>query len=791
MAEVNDAGEATLEFWIKPDNINPGAANGQIIWEDGGGTGWGLFVKNFEIRSDNDNGNDARISYNLSTDPLGLLLGTTPTNEYLQVVLTRVPSTGAQQMFINGQLVGSSTDDTSSANWSGGDGSALAGRGETNTGGQGDGDDGTVSFDGKIALFRIYQQILTPAQVRSNFDALTLPTLVEAELTPQNGASDFFAGSDLVAVFSEDIELVDGGTVTIKNLDTLSDTVITLPNAQLNSPNGNDLVISPTGGLDFNTNYAIQISANAVKDLQGDFFAGILNDTTWSFTTLPVDTTAPVITDLSPANTSDTALPGSVLVATFDDVIVPASGNITVKNLTDMTDDVIAVTQVSIVDKVLTITPTTALIAGKLYAVQIAGGAIENLTGLAFAGINDDSTWSFETISETTMTASSNWVGGTWDKGEPVVGVDAVIAAGVTATASGSVGTWSGDLTMNSGSVLNVLGTSGDFIALDGAANVAMDGSVLLNNFNSQTITSNFALSNGARFNISGNSAFNKDQIFSGNFTGTGGFTIKGGNHQGMRFTGTNTFTGGWVIENQAQRFGVEFGATGSAGAGDVTVEGNADGTGQGAVIIVNALNPFDPSATLTLNSNGYDNSTSGFGPFTRFLGTEIRIEMLNDATVAELWIDNVKQPDGDYTGTSGDWISGTGTLTVAGASGFGSWITGSFRRRTVTNQGPDDDDDGDGISNLMEYAIEGHDPTVSDGSIGDFTGLTLSFDKRQTPAVTGITYSIEQSTDLGVIDPWQGLTVGDGVVEDSTSISYTLPGTNPKDFLRLKVTEP
>ena len=104
-----------------------------------------------------------------------------------------------------------------------------------------------------------------------------------------------------------------------------------------------------------------------------------------------------------------------------------------------------------------------------------------------------------------------------------------------------------------------------------------------------------------------------------------------------MRFTGTNTFTGGWVIENQAQRFGVEFGATGSAGAGDVTVEGNADGTGQGAVIIVNARNSFDPSATLTLNSNGYDNSTGGFGPFTRFLGTEIRIEMLNDATVGAL----------------------------------------------------------------------------------------------------------------------------------------------------------
>ena len=50
-------------------------------------------------------------------------------------------------------------------------------------------------------------------------------------------------------------------------------------------------------------------------------------------------------------------------------------------------------------------------------------------------------------------------------------------------------------------------------------------------------------------------------------------------------------------------------------------------------------------------------------------------------------------------------------------------WITGSpgllfmdhrtFANGPVTNQGPDDDDDNDGISNLVEYAIDGQDPTV------------------------------------------------------------------------------
>jgi hypothetical protein len=62
---------------------------------------------------------------------------------------------------------------------------------------------------------------------------------------------------------------------------------------------------------------------------------------------------------------------------------------------------------------------------------------------------------------------------------------------------------------------------------------------------------------------------------------------------------------------------------------------------------------------------------------------------------------------------------------------------------------------DNDGVSNLLEYAIAGMDPTVSDPSPGTLTGNTLSFDKRQ-PLATDIAYAIEESTDLGVTDLWE-----------------------------------
>ena len=139
-----------------------------------------------------------------------------------------------------------------------------------------------------------------------------------------------------------------------------------------------------------------------------------------------------------------------------------------------------------------------------------------------------------------------------------------------------------------------------------------------------------------------------------------------------------------------------------------------------------------------------------------------------------------------DKTNSNG-FITGDGIVKVVGV-GFAGWITGTFANGTVPAglQGPADDPDGDGLDNLMEYAIEGLDPTVADGSAGAMAGTTLTFAKRQ-PLAADITYAIEESTDLGLTDPWAEVTP---TANDDTTISYTLPGGPPKDFMRLKVTQ-
>ena len=103
-----------------------------------------------------------------------------------------------------------------------------------------------------------------------------------------------------------------------------------------------------------------------------------------------------------------------------------------------------------------------------------------------------------------------------------------------------------------------------------------------------------------------------------------------------------------------------------------------------------------------------------------------------------------------------------------------------------MDKRGPNDDADNDGIRNLVEYAISGQDPTVPNPSVGTLSGNTLSFTKRV--GTSGLTYAIQDSTDLGITDVWAEVT-GGSYVNNATTIFYTFtPGTPARNFLRLQV---
>jgi hypothetical protein len=206
-----------------------------------------------------------------------------------------------------------------------------------------------------------------------------------------------------------------------------------------------------------------------------------------------------------------------------------------------------------------------------------------------------------------------------------------------------------------------------------------------------------------------------------------------------------------------------------------------------------NPTTPADTAINLVLTASDSDSPNLTYaivaGPAHGSLGT------LNPTTGAVTYTPTANYNGTDsFTFTAFDgslYSTGTVSLSVGTVTptGFSSWITSTFANGTVSvgQQGPNDDFDKDGISNLIEYAIAGQDPTVPTATVGTFTGNVLSFSKRLD--ATGITYDIE-SSNLLTAGSWTSQ-AKPPVVESASAISFTCtPGTPVKNFFRLKVTQ-
>lgn len=353
--------DVTIEIWFKPDSLTPanaGNTNGQILFEDGGGTGFGFFVDDSgEMQLQKAPGSGI-VAYDLIGDPSNLLLDPA-TAEFIQVVGTYDVTVGEMELFVNGTSVG--TDTPTGNDWSGGDAAGIGTRGDNNVGGIGNGQQNTESLDGQVAVFRVYRdRILTPPEVQANFTELATPDTTPPSyvgLSPANLSTGVFFEDDLVATFTEEIALTGNGSVTFRNLDTSGDTVISLPDLRV-SVSGNQLIIDPTT-LAFDTNYAVLISADAIVDEAStpNAFAGITDETRWTFTTDPRDLDDPVITSLSPPDDGTGVQALDSLVVTFDETVLITGGDITLRNLTENTESTISLTddmQVSLDDKEMT-----------------------------------------------------------------------------------------------------------------------------------------------------------------------------------------------------------------------------------------------------------------------------------------------------------------------------------------------------------------------------------------------------------------------------------------------------
>ena len=165
------------------------------------------------------------------------------------------------------------------------------------------------------------------------------------------------------------------------------------------------------------------------------------------------------------------------------------------------------------------------------------------------------------------------------------------------------------------------------------------------------------------KFTCSSTSGDSKIRTIDNAISGSGVLTIEGRNKQVWNIGGTNSSFSGGLTLTALDRYQVTFNASGSAGTGNVTVTPRT-ADARSAVIVLGANNVFASTATLTLNGKGGD--SSGW-PYTEGDGA-VAIDMKTfNATVSKLYVLGVQMAAGNYTGASGTWITGTGTLTVGG----------------------------------------------------------------------------------------------------------------------------
>ena len=140
----------------------------------------------------------------------------------------------------------------------------------------------------------------------------------------------------------------------------------------------------------------------------------------------------PVIVSTSPADNAVNVPVETGLVARFSEPVVANTGFVTLKLASDnSTVESFDVTSgVTISGQELTINPTNDLALGSEYYVTIDAGAVKDLTGNAFAGIADTTTWNFTTATSATadgtyISQTGAWnVAGSWQDANIASGPD-------------------------------------------------------------------------------------------------------------------------------------------------------------------------------------------------------------------------------------------------------------------------------------------------------------------------------------------------------------------------------
>jgi autotransporter-associated beta strand protein len=303
---------------------------------------------------------------------------------------------------------------------------------------------------------------------------------------------------------------------------------------------------------------------------------------------------------------------------------------------------------------------------------------------------------------------------------------------------------------------------------------------------------------------------------YTGNTVVNGGTLIVNGNQSlatgAVSVNGTSTLGGGGTLGGSvtvAAAANVAPGAsvgTLSIG-GDLTVSAMAGGDGKLFYQLGSLASSDKIAVTGTLNIG---TEVLGFGDFefTNLTGLQNgTYKLITSGVAVSGTLDPANLTGAVGTGTGTLQISGTGTdieLVITGLGDGGDTAYGTWASTNAPNSGPNEDYDGDGVSNAVEFVLGGSAATNDLGKLPAVSAsggnMTFSFVRDQASIEATTAVSIEVGTDLaswpdsysvphGAVADIPGVTVVKNSPSGFDTVTLTVPQSpDAKKFARLKV---
>lgn len=230
----------------------------------------------------------------------------------------------------------------------------------------------------------------------------TAPTLVSH--TPADNATSVQVDSNIVLTFSEAVQ-AGSGNIRLVQDDIEGTTIDIAVGSSQVVFNGSTVTINPTADLVDGAHYHVEMASGVITDSANNAYAGISNNSTLNFeTALPADTTAPSLVSSNPANNATNVVWNTNVTLTFNEDVKAGSGDLAFwyDNGEGYTEEIVVAvtdaTQVSFNGHSMTINLTGdfhGMFASQGVSLHVDSGAVVDLVGNPYTGINDDTTVHF------------------------------------------------------------------------------------------------------------------------------------------------------------------------------------------------------------------------------------------------------------------------------------------------------------------------------------------------------------------------------------------------------------